>query len=99
MRPLTIGDVPKESAPVVKQSSSPKQESNPAAAAAHPDDVDNVVKQPESSFDENETRLLHQEFLMKPNTRVFDFLNEHKAEVTDFVRVECGEKLENETNS
>ena len=47
-------------------------------------------------IDENEKRLLYQEFLMKPNTRVLDFLNEHKAEIIDFMRVECGEKIENE---
>jgi translation elongation factor EF-Ts len=46
------------------------------------------------SFDDNETRLLYQEFLFKPNTRVIDFLNENKVEVVDFVRVECGEVAE-----
>jgi translation elongation factor EF-Ts len=45
-------------------------------------------------IDENETRLLYQEFLMKPETRVLDFLNENFAKVNDFVRFECGEPTE-----
>lgn len=45
---------------------------------------------------ENETRLLYQEFLMKPNTRVLDFLFDNYARVNDFVRLECGEELPGE---
>lgn len=48
-------------------------------------------------IDENETRLLYQEFLMKPNTRVLDFLNENHSLVNDFVRLECGELVENQS--
>ena len=48
-------------------------------------------------FSENETRLLHQEFLMKPNTRVLDFLAENRTVIRDFVRFQCGEAIENET--
>ena len=47
-------------------------------------------------IDENETRLLHQEFLMKPGVRVFDFLNENHTVLNDFVRFECGETLESD---
>ncbi|RNA41140.1 elongation factor mitochondrial [Brachionus plicatilis] len=49
-------------------------------------------------IDDNETRLLYQEFLMKPNTRVLDFINENHAKINDFVRLECGEILENDEN-
>lgn len=42
-------------------------------------------------IDENETRLIYQEFLMKPNTRVLDFLNENNLVINDFTRFECGE--------
>lgn len=47
---------------------------------------------------DNETRLLYQEFLMKPNTRVLDFLFENQARVNDFVRYECGEELPSSDN-
>ena len=47
-------------------------------------------------IDENETRLLHQEFLMKPNIRVLDFLREHNATLNDYVRFETGEIIDNE---
>lgn len=47
-------------------------------------------------IDENETRLLYQEFLMKPNTRVLDFLNENHSIINDFVRLECGQVIEGE---
>ena len=47
-------------------------------------------------FNENETRLLYQEFLMKPNTRVLDFLTENNTIIHDFVRFQCGEAIENE---
>lgn len=47
-------------------------------------------------INENEKRLLYQEFLMKENTTVLDFLNEHKSEIVDYVRLECGENIENE---
>ncbi|CAF0961510.1 unnamed protein product [Brachionus calyciflorus] len=47
-------------------------------------------------IDDNETRLLYQEFLMKPNTRVLDFLNENHVLINDFVRLECGEVVESE---
>lgn len=54
-------------------------------------------KPEEIKFDDDETRLLYQEFLFKPNTRVMDFLNENKAEVVDFTRVECGEDTEQQS--
>ena len=41
-------------------------------------------------IDDNESRLIYQEFLMKPDTRVLDFVNENKSLVNDFVRWECG---------
>jgi translation elongation factor EF-Ts len=47
-------------------------------------------------IDENETRLIFQEFLMKPNTRVLEFLNENNMIVNDFTRFECGEQVENQ---
>ncbi len=49
-------------------------------------------------FNDDETRLLHQEFLMKQNMRVLDFLAENKATVNDFIRFECGELVENENH-
>lgn len=45
-------------------------------------------------IDENETRLLYQEFLMKPKTRVIDFLNQNQIIINDFARLECGESIE-----
>ena len=45
-------------------------------------------------IDENDTRLLYQEFLMKPETRVLDFLNENFAKINEFIRFECGESTE-----
>lgn len=48
---------------------------------------------------DNESRLLYQEFLMKPNTRVLDFLFENHARVHDFVRFECGEELRESSSS
>lgn len=48
---------------------------------------------------DNETRLLFQEFLMKPNTRVLDFLFENSARVNDFVRFECGEDFSSSSSS
>lgn len=50
-------------------------------------------------IDENETRLLYQEFLMKPNTRVLDFLREHHAVINDYVRFETGEPLDTESSN
>lgn len=52
----------------------------------------------EFKFNDDETRLLYQEFLMKSDARVADFLAEHKATVNDFVRFECGELVEGEPN-
>lgn len=43
-------------------------------------------------LDDNETRLLYQEFLMKPKIRVLDFLNENHIVLNDYVRVQCGEQ-------
>jgi translation elongation factor EF-Ts len=56
-----------------------------------------TAEEPLIKFDDNELRLLHQEFLMRPGIRVFDFLNENHAVVNDFVRLECGEVLESES--
>ncbi len=47
-------------------------------------------------IDDNETRLIFKEFLMKPNTRVLEFLNENNIVVNDFTRFECGEQVENQ---
>jgi len=33
---------------------------------------------------------------MKENSTVLDFLKEHKSEIVDFVRLECGEFIDNE---
>ena len=52
--------------------------------------------QTEPKIEENETRLLHQEFLMKPNSTVFDFTQENHLQINDFVRFECGEVVEDE---
>ena len=59
------------------------------------DESGNAVKET-YKFSDDETRLLYQEFLMKQDTRVADFLLENKATVNDFVRLECGELVENE---
>ena len=97
MKPSVIGDVPTKPLsirPVQKVSSlddtagdgeteTPKQSNKPS------EEFDEI--------DDNEKRLLHQEFLMKPNSRVHDFLLENGTTVNDFVRFECGEQLvENE---
>ena len=52
-----------------------------------------------SKEDEEETRLLQQEFLLEPNIKVRDFLNMNSAVVEDFVRFECGEVLNQNTNT
>jgi elongation factor Ts len=49
-----------------------------------------------AKLSDDETRLLHQEFLMQPGIRVYDFLKKHNAEILDYVRLECGERIENE---
>ena len=49
-------------------------------------------------IEESETRLLYQEFLMKPNIRVLDFLREHNATINDYIRFETGETIDTETN-
>lgn len=48
-------------------------------------------------IDESETRLLHQEFLMKPSLRVGDFLNQNSTAINEYVRFECGEVLDTES--
>lgn len=40
---------------------------------------------------DNETNMIHQEFLLNPEIRVSEFLEQNGAEVMDFVRFECGE--------
>lgn len=55
----------------------------------------NKIKEP-IKFNDDETRLLYQEFLMKSDTRVLDFLVENNTVVNDFVRLECGEHIQNE---
>ena len=80
MKPVSIGELPR----VVEAASTTEAASNA--------DTTSTVEPPK--IDENETRLLYQEFLMKPNIRVLDFLNENHAKVNDFVRFECGENLD-----
>jgi len=53
----------------------------------------------ERKFSDSETRLLNQEFLMKSDMSVGDFVKQHGAEIVDFVRMECGETVENEPNA
>jgi hypothetical protein len=84
MKPKTLGDMPQPLA------APPSPSSLDGSEAAPP-------PQPEAlNIEESELRLLHQEFLMKPDMRVADFLREQHAVVNDFVRFECGEVLENE---
>lgn len=40
-----------------------------------------------------EDRMMHQEFLLDPEILVGEFLQQHSAEVYDFVRFECGEEV------
>lgn len=40
-----------------------------------------------------EDRMVHQEFLLDPEILVGEFLQQHSAEVYDFVRFECGEEV------
>lgn len=47
-------------------------------------------------IDENESKLLQQEFLMEPGVRVAEFLARNHVQVNDFVRFECGEALSGE---
>jgi hypothetical protein len=61
---------------------------------APPESTDSAPKSTEPvKIDEDETRLYYQEFLMKPQTRVIDFLHEQGVKVDEFVRFECGEPL------
>lgn len=77
MKPTTLGEWSEELKPVVEQ----------------PPSADGQQIKAAPKIDENETRLLYQEFLMKPNSRVSDFLHEHEISVNNFVRFECGEEL------
>lgn len=47
----------------------------------------------EINIDDNDTRLLYQGFLMKPEIRVLDFLQQNHLIVDDFVRFERGEEI------
>ncbi len=49
-----------------------------------------------TEFKDDESRLLHQEFLMQPGLRVYDFLKKHNTQILDYMRVECGERIDNE---
>jgi len=84
MKPTSIGELPKEE---VQQPSSSSSETETKIEEKNEQKV---------QLDDGETRLLYQEFLMKPDSRVIDFLKEHKVEVIDFIRFECGEKIDNE---
>ena len=61
-------------------------------------EVPELITNEPVKFSDDETRLLYQEFLMKSNARVADFLAEHRAVVNDYIRFECGEVVENESN-
>jgi elongation factor Ts len=82
MKPTSIGELPKE------EVQHPSSETEPK--------IEEKNEQQKVQLDDSETRLLYQEFLMKPDSRVIDFLKEHKVEVIDFIRLECGEKIDNE---
>ena len=58
--------------------------------------VNEQAKDMPIEINDSETCLLYQEFLMKPNNRVLDFLNENHKVVHDFVRLQCCEILQDE---
>lgn len=43
---------------------------------------------------DEETCLIHQEFLLDPDTTIGEILQEHNIKIIDFQRFECGEKVE-----
>lgn len=43
-----------------------------------------------TSIDENETQLLRQPFMLNPQQTIYDYLDSHGANVTDFIRIELG---------
>ncbi|KAK3604123.1 hypothetical protein CHS0354_001120 [Potamilus streckersoni] len=47
---------------------------------------------------ENETKLLFQEFVIDPDLTVKEFLENNSAVVWDFVRIECGEELDEKSS-
>jgi elongation factor Ts len=58
-----------------------------------PATVGTATDKPAKKRDE-ESRMIHQEFLTDPSITVNDYLTEAKVKVTDFVRFECGETLQ-----
>ena len=61
-----------------------------------PTSIGSAEVKKDAPIDENETKLLQQEFLMEPGVRVSEFLDRNHVQVNDFVRFECGEVTENE---
>ena len=55
----------------------------------NPQCVGSPEDEPCSNIDD-ETKLIHQEFLLDPSIRVGEFLSQHSIEVNNFVRFECG---------
>ncbi|KAL3854614.1 hypothetical protein ACJMK2_013876 [Sinanodonta woodiana] len=64
---------------------------------SNPRKIGSSEDKPEEDKD-NETKLLFQELVMDPDMTVKEFLENNSAVVKDFVRIECGEELE-EKNS
>lgn len=59
------------------------------------DEIENLPKEKEKE----ESRFLFQEFLMDPDTKVYEILTENNMKVMDFVRFEVGEELPEESET
>lgn len=59
---------------------------------------DSPDAQKPANISDDENRLLYQEFLMKQNVTVLEFLAENNAVINEFIRFECGEFDSDEPN-
>ena len=69
-----------------------KEEKKPAEPFVNDlGDIEDPVD-PVESFNEDENRLLLQEFLLNPDLFVGDITNRNQMEIVEFTRFKCGEK-------
>ncbi|OWF35480.1 elongation factor Ts, mitochondrial-like isoform X3 [Mizuhopecten yessoensis] len=76
-----------------KEDNSPKDSDNESDDS----DYENDLEETSSKINEDETRLVFQEFLYNPEMVVGEFLKENRATVNKFARFECGEERSTES--
>lgn len=98
MNPQSIGnleDIAKEKENGLNESNnSVKNEIVEKSEDDSSDDEDAPVSKPP---EKEETRLIFQELLMDPDSKVYELLTENNVEIKDFVRFEVGEDVAEET--